>query len=392
MNEIEKEKAKQELINKLVAIWEKNPRETEEKIEIKKLKLEKSQYEAVEKQYLIFAKMAGENDLSKKLKDVDQGASLEELKSFISTSLQEQVSVTEKVLKKKMMALVAESLPIVKLSVNDAPTINVGIQHKQFKKLLGACMTRSIAGPTNVWLTGPAGSGKTKGAEGVAKALGIEFYFNGAIDTPYKLTGFIDAGGKLHRTAFREAYENGGVYLFDEVDASLPGALLAFNAALANGYADFPDGRIKRHKDCVIIAAANTWGTGPNSDYVGRNKLDAAFIDRFVQIAWEYDNNLEKILAGHESWTTYVQKVRHNVLQKGIKAVISPRSSITGGALLKSGMFSVEEVIDMTLKKGMPEDSWIQASLGAPHTMVDVTDGGKYVVTTPENFNRPKMK
>lgn len=381
---------KSKLIKEIIQVWKVNPRYTEDRISIEKLRLENATLEQVRKQYIVFVGQKKENELNKKMSD---SVSIQEIKEYIDSVLDVKIGGESKKLKRQMMTLISEQLPVIKLSINEAPTVDVGIQHKQFKKLLGACMTRSIAGPTNVWLTGPAGSGKTKGAEGVAKALGLEFYFNGAIDTPYKLTGFIDAGGKLHRTAFREAYENGGVYLFDEVDASLPGALLAFNAALANGYADFPDGRVSRHKDCVIIAAANTWGTGPNSDYVGRNKLDAAFIDRFVQISWGYDKQLEKILAGHDSWTEYVQTVRENVMSKGIKCVISPRSSISGAALLKSGMFTISEVVDMTLKKGLSEDNWMQATSGINMNKIDITDGGKYDIDgQPTNdFKKKKM-
>jgi hypothetical protein len=32
-------------------------------------------------------------------------------------------------------------------------------------------------------------------------------------------------------TDFRRAYKDGGLFLFDEIDASFPQALLAFNAA-----------------------------------------------------------------------------------------------------------------------------------------------------------------
>jgi cobaltochelatase CobS len=77
----------------------------------------------------------------------------------------------------------------------------------------------------------------------------------------------------------------------------MPGALLAFNAALANGVAAFPDGSIKRHPETVIIAAANTWGFGGDANYIGRAKLDAAFLDRFVTLAWGYDEDLERTIA-----------------------------------------------------------------------------------------------
>lgn len=174
------------------------------------------------------------------------------------------------------------------------------VRHERFGKLV---MLVSALGneDKNIWLAGPAGSGKTTAARKLAAALGYdeesEFDFNGAIDTEYKLSGFVDAKGRVVSTAFRKIWENGGVYLFDECDASMPGALLAFNAALANGYAAFPDGTIKRNERTVIIAAANTWGFGGDANYVGRAKLDAAFLDRFVTLTWNYDENLERNIA-----------------------------------------------------------------------------------------------
>ncbi len=174
-----------------------------------------------------------------------------------------------------------------------------GMQHKAFATLLRLFMALS-PDDRNIWLAGPAGSGKTTAAKMVARAIfGTDesYEFNGAIDTEYKLSGFIDANGRIVSTAFRRVWENGGVYLFDECDASMPGALLAFNAALANGIAAFPDGPIARHPDAYVAAAANTWGFGGDANYVGRAKLDAAFLDRFLTVSWGYDEALERHIA-----------------------------------------------------------------------------------------------
>jgi hypothetical protein len=218
------------------------------------------------------------------------------------------------------------------------------IVHKQFPKLL-----RLVSLGLNVYLCGPAGSGKTHAAHQVAQALGLPFYFNGAIDTEYKLLGFVDAQGKVVSTPFRCAVTGGGVYLFDEMDGSLPPALLAFNAALANGHCDFPGSEkpIARHADCRIIAAANTWGYGADAAHVGRNKLDAASLDRFVSLPWEYDEALERRLAGNDKWVNVVVSARKRALELGLKVVISPRASISGAAMLADGM-TEEEAISAT--------------------------------------------
>lgn len=230
------------------------------------------------------------------------------------------------------------------LNVNNGDrthTIDVGIQHENFP-MLCELMAGLDPADRNVWLTGPAGSGKTTAARKLAEALGLgdRFYFVGAIDSPYKLTGFVDAQGKYNATAFYQAVKFGGVFLFDEVDGSLPGAVLEFQAFLATGYATFPDdpNPVQRHPECYIVAAANTWGFGGDANYVGRMKLDAAFLDRFVTLEWNYDDKLERVLAGHDVWVGVVQAVRTAAMSASVQVVISPRASMKGAQLLRSGM------------------------------------------------------
>jgi hypothetical protein len=182
----------------------------------------------------------------------------------------------------------------------------------------------------------------------LADLLGVAFHLNGAVNMPHELLGFIDAGGKYHGTPFREAYENGGVYMFDEVDGSDNSALLAFNAALANGHAAFPDKRVTRHKDCIILASANTWGLGATADYVGRAKLDAAFLSRFpVKLDWQYDTALEIAISGNEQFARRVIAARERARAAGLKVLIDPRASQAGAALIANG-FSEDEAAELT--------------------------------------------
>lgn len=230
-------------------------------------------------------------------------------------------------------------------------TVKLGRQHFKFDKLLKRAALRDHKGCAyNIWLTGPAGSGKTTAAENVALALSLPFHFSGAVDNEYKLMGFINAAGVCIRTAFREAYEHGGVFLLDEVDGCHAGALLALNAALANGYCDFPDAKVKRHPDCVIMAAANTWGTGATHDYIGRSKLDAASLDRFIMMEWPYDEDLERDTCGNPAWARKVQGLRKAAAQAGVKHVISPRASYVGAVMLAAGFDEAEIMADVIFK------------------------------------------
>jgi cobaltochelatase CobS len=238
---------------------------------------------------------------------------------------------------------------------NTAREIPTGLHHHALADLIK--VLQAVApNRRNVYIVGGAGSGKTTLAEQVAKTFELPFYFNGAIDSEYKLIGFIDAAGKYQSTAFRKAYENGGVYLFDEIDSSSASALLALNAALANGHMDFPDGAVKRHKDFIALAAANTVGTGATRTYCGRNQLDASSIDRFIFIDAGYDEKLERTLAGNDEWTNMVLKYRAAADRLKIRHIISPRASIMGAELLAGGLDRAK-VEQMIIWKGLDADS-----------------------------------
>jgi hypothetical protein len=259
-----------------------------------------------------------------------------------------------------------------------APGINLSgeaIMHHKFPLLAAA-----VAARVNVMLVGPAGSGKTTAVEKVAKALGLQFYATGAVSSEYKLTGFIDAQGRVVSTAFRKAFEFGGLFLFGETDASMPGALLAFNTALANDWMDFPDGVVKKHPDFRVVADANTYGTGADRQYVGRNKLDAASLDRYAVIEWGYDEALEASLIGAQApkgapvpqsikplsegeaqaqainWLGRVQKIRKAVNDLKVLHVVSPRATINGSKLLAAG-WSWADTEEAVIWKGLDADT-----------------------------------
>lgn len=253
-----------------------------------------------------------------------------------------------------------KGIPAVRIECKgfDGQLRNVdGHQHPAFKRLLTAASSRMANGyAPNIWLAGPAGSGKTHAGHMLADAMGLAFHLNGAISMPHELLGFIDAAGNYHRTPFREAYEHGGIYMFDEVDGSDNSAILALNAALANGHATFPDMKVKRHPACVIVASANTWGLGATAEYVGRAKIDAAFLSRFpVRIAWEYDTALEVAISGNEQFARRVIAARERARAAGLKVLIDPRASQAGAALIAAGM-KPEEAAELTYLANLSKD------------------------------------
>lgn len=178
-----------------------------------------------------------------------------------------------------------------------------GVPHKQFDSALKA-VNRGL------WpfLVGPAGSGKGFLAQHLAEAKGARYGFvscsEGMSEGMLLGRGVPLADRFLYlQSSFVDFYENGGVFLLDEIDAANPNVLLIINECLSSPHLAIPNRTEKpyadRHPDFVAIVAANTWGTGPNMEYVGRNRLDAAFLNRFAgsQFEIDYDPRVESEIA-----------------------------------------------------------------------------------------------
>lgn len=240
------------------------------------------------------------------------------------------------------------------VSLDAAPPVTLGLVHRDTARIIAA-----LAAGVNVYLHGPAGSGKTTVARKAAEAFKLQFYFAAKVESEYQLLGFKDAKGETVRTQFREAYELGGMFLFDEMDASSSSAVVALNAALANGICPFPDATINRHKDFHCIGAGNTALTGATRQYSGRNQLDAASIDRFAFIEFDYDDDLERAIATNAAWCAYVQSVRAAVKARALNHLVTPRATYDGCKLLAAGM-DWDAVASMVVFKGLDADTVTQ--------------------------------
>lgn len=298
------------------------------------------------------------SQIDTKLDAISPEALLENASKTINAAIEGKVSVYDSLVSDLLVAAekrIAElSMPRqIEVKRWDGTSTNVGVQHKAFPLLLKVAQSGVPA-----YLHGSSGTGKTTGAMMVAKALGLPFYYTGAINDAFSLLGYKDVSGNYVETPFYKCVREGGVFLFDEVDASSPDALLAFNASLANNIVAFPCGVVEKHKDCILMASANTIA-GADSTYTGRNKLDTAFLKRFAVVDWPIDEELELSASGNQAWAKHVQATRARVKAKGLRVVISPRESFTGARLLASGC-SWEEVEQMTLRNGTSDDVWNQ--------------------------------
>jgi cobaltochelatase CobS len=124
--------------------------------------------------------------------------------------------------------------------------------------------------------------------------------------------------------------------------------MVSINAALANGCLANPvTGEvIERHPDCYILAAANTFGRGGSTQYVGRNALDAATLDRFVlaTLFVTYDTDLENDIAAARlsasqanALLAWVGVVRGRVEHHRLRRVVSTRLVVNAVKALARG-------------------------------------------------------
>jgi MoxR-like ATPase len=206
-----------------------------------------------------------------------------------------------------------------------------------------------------VMLIGPAGTGKNVICKQVAKVLNSDFYFSNAVTQEYKLTGFIDANGIYQETEFYKAFKNGGVFMLDEIDASIPEVLVILNAAIANRYFDFPNGKIEAHENFRVVAAGNTYGTGASYQYVGRNQLDGASLDRFAQVEINYSPRIEESLTQDAELLSFIRKFRSECESNNNNHIVSYR---TINRLEKmSQVMPIEKCLQTCLIKNMEQDS-----------------------------------
>lgn len=231
-------------------------------------------------------------------------------------------------------------------------------QHQNFSRLV-----KKLRRGEQVYLYGDAGSGKTRGMFEAAKVLDLEFRsescsVNG-LETDF--FGFRDAH-KYNRTAFRDVWEFGGLFLFDEMDSASPYVMTKINAALASSAGmpiEFPDGAIPRHENCILAGAGNTNLRGATDNYHTRQIADAATATRFSFLEWEIDEKFERSLIPGEYvwWAKRVQAYRKAIKETQSQGVYaSPRATINGAIALADGD-SVDEVECDLLWQGCSPDT-----------------------------------
>lgn len=165
--------------------------------------------------------------------------------------------------------------------------------------------SRDSGGLLPIMLIGPAGTGKSRLAQQLAEILELPYAETPmtAGATPSWLLGrwtMAQENGGFVPAQFLEIYSGGGVFNFEEIDAADSNMLIVVNNALASDslYNPVNGERYEKHPDFIPVATANTFGLGANRAYTGRERLDAATIDRFRmgRVLLDLDENLAEHL------------------------------------------------------------------------------------------------
>jgi hypothetical protein len=271
----------------------------------------------------------------------------------------------------RVRAIVQESIAgvaprVIEIRHDDKPPIKIeGLVHPEFERALGYLSQKGPNGyRTNVMLVGPAGCGKSHMIAQLATALGVDHTIVGgtAGATEGDLIGRLlpGDGGRFEYvpSKFVQLYEQGNALLgFDEIDGFDPNMLMMANMPLANGHMYV---HIRKDNPCVtrgenvfFIATANTFGTGANPMYVGRNPMDEATRDRFIFISVDYDHRLEESIAAAGGLSAAemagIWELRDRCREAQLRRVISTRA-FQKAAIMKARGESWREIRDRLLE------------------------------------------
>ncbi len=222
----------------------------------------------------------------------------------------------------------------IEIKVGKLPDVKLeGAVHPKLDRVI-----RLLSMRKPVFIPGPAGSGKSYLAQQAAEVLQLPFY---SVSCSIGMTESNLIGRQLPMgeqgqfqyvsTPFMQAYENGGLFLLDEIDAADSSVLLCINSAIANGKVQLairPEKPLATmHENFRIIATANTFGRGADRQYVGRSQLDESTLDRFRMgtVPMDYDSSLEAALCPDDTLRTRLQTYREKCRANRLERVVSTR-------------------------------------------------------------------
>lgn len=229
------------------------------------------------------------------------------------------------------------------------------LYHKCYHKLKAYALA-SVK--RNLYIPGAPGSGKSYAIKQLAEELGYGYVCVplSEVTTPADLLGFDSVdGSRVIKTEFRRAYTSDNMILdFPEMDNVSANTMATINNALDNGHCPFPDGLLRRGKNMFVIGNGNTDLRGPTDQFPERRKQDAATIDRFTFVPWDYDETLEMLFCGKtpelQEMVLWCHKLRRLIKDKAVEAIIGFRVIVEACNGVAAGIPALEVLQNVVLK------------------------------------------
>lgn len=255
---------------------------------------------------------------------------------------------------------------VIEVKSPDVPAVKIEGAHYLFPRLL-----RLISAGFNVFMWGPPGTGKTTAALQVAEALSRKAEIDTLDPTTARsmVQGYMSPNGEPVHNVFTRCWEQGKVYVADEVDLAPGHVQTLFNSALANGHAPLAWGNVEKTEGFSFVATGNTAGR-PTAAFPDRRPMSNAFADRLYFLYWPLDPAIEcravgltpppvkkekKESCSPEAWVTFVRSIREWAEDNAPTLSITPRASLLGIRALAAGE-SPEQVADGLIFRGCDKD------------------------------------
>lgn len=207
-----------------------------------------------------------------------------------------------------------------------------------------------------MFLAGPAGVGKTNLVKTIAEVCGIPLHIVTSPQMSTDITGFVDAHGNFVDTEFTRGCRGTerNIILIEEMDRSMPDALIPMNSAIANGLlGSLGAGTIEVNPNVIFMATGNTNGLGQTDEFNTAQQLDGSTLSRFVTvwIDWVHSTAIS-IADGNAELVEFAEDYR----QAHDKAKIHGggfeyRTLINITRLERSGMFELDRILEIALLK-----------------------------------------
>ena len=248
-------------------------------------------------------------------------------------------------------------------SEEETPSPNIKLTDTE-KQVLAMITRPQLDGrPNNVYLHGPAGTGKSYMVKRIAEAIGAGYWETGIVNMKEELLGFTDAGGRYVTPECVKILKDGKegkkltIMLFDEFDGMPNGVTLTWNNIFASRRFTTPEGTFNVHPSVRFVATGNTTMDGADEFY-DRETVDKSVKTRWLFKAIDYDKKVEKKLADADV-VEFLQGLRRAKDNCGLDLLVTYREFTAlqwSKAIIADGIMDKESALESCVFKGLSED------------------------------------